>query len=223
MASFNKVILMGNLTRDPELKTLPSGTTLTNFGIAVNRRYRTSAGEDREDVCFVDVEVFGRQAETSAQYLRKGAPALIDGRLRMDQWEDRDSGQRRSRLLVNAERVQFLGSPQNSQFQQNGYTPAAGPYQQQSQQPQQQQYYGGNQQQQQPQGSYQNNQFNAAPAPASAPTPTPTPAPTPAPALAPQNQNFTGGNQPQQNQPPQQAMPPSPFEDDDDLTDDIPF
>lgn len=110
MSSLNRVFLMGNLTRDPELRTLPSGTSVCNFGLAVNRRYTTSSGEDREEVCFVDIEAWGRQAETTAKFLSKGRPALIEGRLKQDRWEDSETGQSRSRMLVRADRVQFLSS-----------------------------------------------------------------------------------------------------------------
>lgn len=111
MPSLNKVILLGNLTRDPDLRYTQGGTAICKLGIAVNRRYQTRQGEDQEEVCFVDIDVFGRQAETCKNYLQKGAPALIEGRLRLDQWEDRQTGGRRSRLCVTAENVQFLGSP----------------------------------------------------------------------------------------------------------------
>lgn len=109
MASFNKVILMGNLTRDPELRYTPNGRPIAKLGIAVNRSWRTDQGEQREEVTFVDVDVFGRTAENVGQYMRKGRPILIEGRLRLDQWEDRNTGQKRSKLGVVAENVQFLG------------------------------------------------------------------------------------------------------------------
>ena len=111
MASLNKVFLVGNLTRDPELRRTPGGAAVCNFGLAVNRRYTTARGEDREEVCFVDVEAWGKWAEACKNYLAKGAPVLIEGRLRYDQWEDRETGQKRSRLSVTAERGQFLGAP----------------------------------------------------------------------------------------------------------------
>jgi len=116
MAELNKVLIMGNLTRDVELRYTTTGSAVARLGMALNRRYRTAQGEDREEVCFVDVDVWGRQAETCHQYLRKGAPAFVEGRLRLDQWEDRQSGQKRSRLLVHAERVQFLGAPRGGEF-----------------------------------------------------------------------------------------------------------
>lgn len=111
MASFNKVILVGNLTRDPELRYTPKGTAIAKIGLAVNRTWRNDAGETKEEVTFVDVDIFGRTAENVGQYMRKGKPILIEGRLRLDQWDDKQTGQKRSRLGVVAETVQFLGSP----------------------------------------------------------------------------------------------------------------
>lgn len=110
MASFNKVILIGNLTRDPDLRTTQNGTAICDLGLAVNRRWRDQSGRDQEETCFVDVAVWGRSAENCAQYLQKGAPVLVEGRLRQEQWEDRNGGGKRSRLTVVAEVVQFLGS-----------------------------------------------------------------------------------------------------------------
>src|ERR1043165_4480031 len=111
MASFNKVILVGNLTRDPELRYTPKGMAIAKIGIAVNRVWTNEAGEKKEEVTFVDVDVFGRTAENVSQYMRKGRPILIEGRLKLDQWDDKQTGQKRSRLGVVAETVQFLGSP----------------------------------------------------------------------------------------------------------------
>jgi single-strand DNA-binding protein len=108
MAQFNKIILIGNLTRDPELRYTPNGTAVTRMGLAVNTTF--GQGDDRKDtVCFIDVTVFGRQAETTAEYLAKGSPALIEGRLQWRSWEDPD-GQKHSKHEVVAERVQFLVS-----------------------------------------------------------------------------------------------------------------
>lgn len=121
MASFNKVILVGNLTRDPELRYTPKGTAIAKIGLAVNRTWRNEAGETREEVTFVDVDVFGRTAENVGQYMRKGRPILVEGRLRLDQWDDKQTGQKRSRLGVVAETVQFLGSPAGGE----GGAPAA--------------------------------------------------------------------------------------------------
>jgi single-strand DNA-binding protein len=123
MASFNKVILVGNLTRDPELRYTPKGTAIAKIGVAVNRVWTNEAGEKKEEVTFVDVDVFGRTAENVGQYMRKGRPILIEGRLRLDQWDDKQTGQKKSRLGVVAETVQFLGSPAGSE----GGAPAARP------------------------------------------------------------------------------------------------
>ena len=106
MAGFNKVILMGNLTRDPEIRYAPNGTPVANFGLAVNRHYRQGE-EMREDVCFVDIVVFGKQAETCGQYLSKGQAALIEGRLQMRKFETKD-GQKVTKHEVVAENVRFL-------------------------------------------------------------------------------------------------------------------
>src|SRR3954470_12501687 len=111
MASFNKVILVGNLTRDPELRYTPKGTAVAKLGLAVNRNWTSESGEKKEEVTFVDVDVFGRTAENVGQYMRKGRPLLVEGRLRLDQWDDKQTGQKRSKLGVVAETVQFLGSP----------------------------------------------------------------------------------------------------------------
>lgn len=109
--SYNKVLLLGNLTRDVELRYLPnSNTAVAAIGLAVNRRFRTQTGEDREEVTFVDCEAFGRTAETMSQYLRKGRPVFIEGRLKLDQWDDKQSGQKRSKLKVIVEGFQFVDS-----------------------------------------------------------------------------------------------------------------
>lgn len=107
MASFNKVILLGNLTRDPQFKTLASGTAVCEFGMAVNRKY-TADGEKREDVTFVDITAFGKQAETINQYCTKGKQLLVEGRLKFDTWEDKQGG-KRSKLSVIVEGFQFVG------------------------------------------------------------------------------------------------------------------
>jgi single-strand DNA-binding protein len=117
MASYNKVLLMGNLTRDPEVRYTPKGTAIANLGLAVNRVYTTEGGEQKEEVTFIDIEVWGRQAETAGQYLSKGRPVFVEGRLKLDSWDDKESGQKRQKLKVVAERVQFLGSPKgNAEF-----------------------------------------------------------------------------------------------------------
>src|SRR5579863_257462 len=110
MASFNKVILVGNLTRDPELRYTPKGTAVAKVGLAVNRNWTSESGEKKEEVTFVDVDIFGRTAENVSQYMRKGRPILIEGRLKFDQWDDKQTGQKKSKLGVVAETVQFLGS-----------------------------------------------------------------------------------------------------------------
>lgn len=108
---FNKVIVIGNLTRSPELKYSPSGTAIASFGLAVNRKFKQ--GEElKEEVCFLDVTVFGKQAESAAQYLVKGRPALIEGRLRQERWET-EGGEKRNRIVVIAESVVFLGHKQS--------------------------------------------------------------------------------------------------------------
>ena len=111
MASYNKVLLMGNLTRDPEVRYTPKGTAIANLGLAVNRTWRDESGQEKEEVLFVDVDVWGRQAETAGQYLAKGRPVFIEGRLKLDSWDDKETGQKRNKLKVVAERVQFLGAP----------------------------------------------------------------------------------------------------------------
>jgi single-strand DNA-binding protein len=114
MASFNKVILLGNLTRDPELKYTPKGTAVAQIGLAVNRVYSNDQGEKVEEVTFVDVDLFGRTAEIANEYLRKGRPVLIEGRLKLDTWDDKQTGQKRSRLKIIGEAMQLLGGRDNS-------------------------------------------------------------------------------------------------------------
>jgi single-strand DNA-binding protein len=110
MASFNKVILAGNLTRDPELRYTPKGTAIAKIGIAVNRTWKNEAGETKEEVTFVDVDAFGRQAEVIGQYLKKGRPLLLEGRLKLDTWEDKNTHQKVSKLRVVLESFSFLDS-----------------------------------------------------------------------------------------------------------------
>lgn len=110
MASFNKVMLLGNLTRDPEVKYTPKGSAVTDLGIAVNRTYTTDGGEKREETTFVDVTMWGRQAEIAGEYLKKGRPVFIEGRLQLDTWDDKQTGQKRSKLRVVCENFQMLGS-----------------------------------------------------------------------------------------------------------------
>lgn len=112
MANFNKVYLIGNLTRDPELRVTPKGTAICQFGIAVNRQFKDESGAMRDDTTFVDIEAWGKQGETISKYCTKGRPLFIEGRLKLDQWEDKTSGQKRSKLKVVLEGFQFLGSGQ---------------------------------------------------------------------------------------------------------------
>ena len=119
MPSYNKVLLMGNLTRDVELKHTPSNMAVANIGLAMNRRFKTSAGEDREETTFVDCEAWGRTAEIMQQYLSKGRPVFIEGRLKLDQWQDKEGGNR-SRLKVVIESFQFIDS-------RGGGSPPSGP------------------------------------------------------------------------------------------------
>ena len=110
MASFNKVMLMGNLTRDVELRYTPNGNqAVANFGIACNRKFKTQSGEEREEVTFVDCEAWGRTGEIMKEYLSKGRPVFVEGRLKLDQWDDKQTGQKRSRLGVTLESFTFIG------------------------------------------------------------------------------------------------------------------
>lgn len=108
MASLNKVFLMGNLTRDPELRYTPAGLAVASFGIAINRAWTAKTGEQKEEVCYVDINVFGRRAEVVGEYFSKGNPIFIEGRLQLNQWETKD-GQKRSTLRVVADNFQFIG------------------------------------------------------------------------------------------------------------------
>ena len=111
MAGYNKVILIGNLTRDPELRYTSKGVAIAKLALAVNRSWRDSAtGELKEEVTFVDIDAFGKQAETLGQYMKKGSPLMVEGRLRLDTWEDKQTNQKRSRLGVVLEGFQFLDS-----------------------------------------------------------------------------------------------------------------
>src|SRR6185295_7012256 len=113
MASFNKVLLMGNLTRDVEMKYTPSGLAVARLGLAVNRKFRDQkTNELREEVTFVDIDVWGKQAETAHQYLAKGRPLFVEGRLKLDSWDDKQTGQKVYKLKVICERYQFMGGGQ---------------------------------------------------------------------------------------------------------------
>ena len=120
MPSLNKVFLAGNLTRNPELRYTPGGTAVAQFGMAVNRRFRNREGQMQEEATFVDIEVWGRQAETASEYLSKGSPVLVEGRLKLDTWESKQTGERRSKLRVVGERVQFLGSRPRGEGREGG-------------------------------------------------------------------------------------------------------
>jgi single-strand DNA-binding protein len=116
MNGLNRVILAGNVTREPEIKYTPQGSAIASFGLAINRKWKDqNSGELKEDVTFVDLTAFGKQAETIGQYVKKGQPILIEGRLKLDQWEDKQTGQKRSKLGVVVESFTFLGTSGNAQ------------------------------------------------------------------------------------------------------------
>ena len=115
MANLNRVLLIGNLTRDPEVRYTPKGTAVTEIGLAVNRSYSGEDGERKEETTFVDVTLWARQAEIAGQYLKKGRPVFIEGRLQLDTWDDKQTGQKRSKLRVVAENLQLLGSRQEGE------------------------------------------------------------------------------------------------------------
>src|SRR5262252_6545775 len=127
MASFNKVILLGNLTRDPEVRYTPKGSAVCDLGLAVNRQYTLDSGEKREEVTYVDVVLWARLAEIAGQYLKKGRPVFIEGRLQLDTWDDKQTGQKRSRMRVVAENLQLLGSRGESEGGPTGPAPARRP------------------------------------------------------------------------------------------------
>ncbi len=123
--SYNKVVLVGRLTRDPELRHTNTGRAVAGLGLATSRAWRTDQGELKEETTFVDIEAWGKQAETIARYLRKGRPVLVEGRLQTDQWEDRNTGQKRSRLKVVLDNFSFLDS--RPQQEGHGAPPASPP------------------------------------------------------------------------------------------------
>jgi len=112
MANLNRVLLIGNLTRDPDLRYTPKGTAVTEIGLAVNRVYTGEDGERKEETTFVDVTLWARLAEIAGQYLKKGRPVFVEGRLQLDTWDDKQTGQKRSKLRVVAENIQLLGARQ---------------------------------------------------------------------------------------------------------------
>ncbi len=133
MASANIVVLMGNLTRDVEVRYLSSGIAVGNIGLAVSEKYKTKTGELREEVCFVSVEVWGAQAENCAKYLSKGRPVLVEGSLKFDSWLDKTTGAKRSKHSIKGRRVTFLGSRQDATPQGPPESPQSGsPYQEET-------------------------------------------------------------------------------------------
>ncbi len=145
MANFNKVFLIGNLTRDPELRYTQQGSAICDFRIAVNRQYMTSDGQKKEEVSFIDINVWGRQAESCNRFIKKGSQVFVEGRLKMDSWQDKETGKNRSRLFVVAERIQFLS------YRQSDASGQQEPVQQQRQDYQQKNQQQGQQQQNPPQ------------------------------------------------------------------------
>lgn len=111
MASLNKVILIGNLTREPEVRFTPKGTAVCDLSIAINRKWRDDSGNTQEEVTYVEIAVWGKTAENCGQYLKKGSSACFEGRLQLETWDDKTTGQKRSKIKVVAEQVQFLSSP----------------------------------------------------------------------------------------------------------------
>jgi len=128
MATMNRVFLVGNLTRDPEVRYLPSGKGVAELRLAISHKYKLTTGEEREETCYVDVVVWGKQGEACGQYLSKGSPLLVEGRLQYDEWEK--DGQKRSRLRVVADRTQFIGAPRRAEYSDaapEGQAPAPAP------------------------------------------------------------------------------------------------
>jgi single-strand DNA-binding protein len=212
MASYNKVILMGNLTRDPELRYTGSGTAVCGLGLAVNRTYKTQSGELKEDPCFIDVTAWGKQAESCNSYLKKGAPVFVEGTLRLESWTDKTSGQNRSKHTISAESVRFLGAPQSGS---GGFSDNPQTYQKQASAPApaQPQYQQPVQQQAPAQYSAPNQS-----APQSAPAPQ---AQAPVASQAPQPQAAPQATPP--SAPSQSFQPPPMPEFNTELEDDIPF
>jgi single-strand DNA-binding protein len=139
MPNLNKVMLMGNITRDPEVRYTPKGTAVTDISLAVNRSYTLDDGERREETTFVDVTYWGRQAEVIGEYMKKGRPIYVEGRLQLDQWEDKNTGQNRSRLKIVGDNFQFLGGRDGNSGGGEGQQQQSAPPQQQQQAPPQQQ------------------------------------------------------------------------------------
>jgi single-strand DNA-binding protein len=114
MPSLNKVMLIGKLTRNPELRVTPKGTSICQFSLAINRQFKLESGESREEVLFVDVEAWGKAGETIAKYCTKGKPLYVEGRLRLDSWEDKNTKEKRSRMKIVMEQFQFLGDSRDA-------------------------------------------------------------------------------------------------------------
>lgn len=110
MATLNKVFLIGNLTREPELRVTPKGTSICQFGLAVNRQFKDESGAMRDETTFLDLEAWGKQGELVGKYLTKGSPCMVEGRLKLDQWDDKQTGQKRSKIKIVVENVQFLSA-----------------------------------------------------------------------------------------------------------------
>ena len=128
MASLNKVLLMGNLTRNPEIRYTPGGSAVCEFGMAMNRRFMQANGQEKDETCFVDITVWGKQAESSSRFLQKGSSVFVEGRLVYDQWTEKETGNKRSRLRIYAERVQFLDRRDAAPQGNDGYPAAGGGY-----------------------------------------------------------------------------------------------
>ena len=183
MANVNKVFLIGNLTAEPEIRQLPSGDTIASFSLAMNRRYTNARGEQVEDTTFVEIDAFSRLADIIRQFVHKGDPLFVEGRLRQDRWVDKQTNQQRSRLKVVADNIQLLsGRPAGQPGGGDGYAPAQPQYRPQYQQPQ---YGQAPQQYQQPQYGQAPQQPSAPPqyrsAAPSAPAPMPSFQPQPPP------------------------------------------
>ncbi len=136
MANLNKVMLIGNLTRDPELRYTPKGTAVAELGLAINRVWYNEQNQKQEETTFVDITFWGRPAESAQQYLTKGRPIYVEGRLSLDTWDDKTTGQKRSKLKVVGETFQFLDSKSGGNSQGGGQAPARAPQQQQARPPQ---------------------------------------------------------------------------------------
>jgi single-strand DNA-binding protein len=121
--NYNKTILAGNMTRDPEIRVTPKGTSICQFSLAVNRTWKSESGEKQEEVSFIDCECWGKTAETVAKYFSKGKPIFVEGRLKQDTWEDKNTKEKRSKLKVVVEQFAFVGKPEGAQSQ--GTRPAA--------------------------------------------------------------------------------------------------